>query len=293
MTCAEPRHSKAGASCGEKYYTCQGACPQDGDHRVKEAACGHTYAKRESPGHATSRTQCGSLGLTSRRPDGPVVKQVCEAMIFECRRSEHGGHTYKVLEFALGSVSEGYPCANPSCVYTDSESSGSNSSSSALPVEWSDTYRLALSARAWGALHWNHRVSLGIGAAPVGSGSPTLSYEHQRTCVGGHTYWSCDVSELILHGSRTCPTAGCGETYSDCLNTSGSCLAGGYHASAALSETLLELDSRLCPGGCGTPSADVAHLVEDCEGCGKAYYSCTQSGAHGICLLYTSDAADE
>ena len=48
------------------------------------------------------------------------------------------------------------------------------------------------------------------------------------------------------------------------------------------SETLIEIESGLCSGNCGNLLSDVDHLVEDCEGCGKDYYSCTQSGAHGI-----------
>ena len=193
---------------------------------------------------------------------GVRVQDTCQELVWACDPHEHGEHSYTALELALGSVPEGSICANPTCAYTDSESSGSSSGSSALPPLFGDSSRLALASRAWRALHWNHRVSLGIGAVPASSetpGAPTLSYEHQRTCVGGHTYWSCDASQVVSHGSRVCPTAGCGQTYSDCLNMSASCLAGGYHASAPLSETVLELDSTLCPGGCGNRSADVDH----------------------------------
>ena len=244
VECPETHHSR-GQACDGVYFTCPSpypgtvtVCPNDADHRVvgpcPDGSEKHAYAKGSSGDHG-QRVVCGvPRGVSYLNSAGKRVQDTCQEPVWACDRHEHGDHSFTEFELAAGSLSENYICANPSCVYTDSESSGSNSSSSALPVEWSDTYRLALSARAWGALHWNHRVSLGIGAAPVGSGSPTLSYEHQRTCVGGHTYWSCDVSELILHGSRTCPTAGCGETYSDCLNTSGSCLAGGYHASAPL-----------------------------------------------------------
>ena len=88
-----------------------------------------------------------------------------------------------------------------------------------------------------------------FGATPIPA-SGAYSFAHQQECVGGHTYWSCDVSELMLHGSRVCPTSGCGQTYSDCLNTSTSCVVGGYHASAALSETLALVSIIAANGVC-------------------------------------------
>ena len=116
------------------------------------------------------------------------------------------------------------------------------------------------------------------------NGSPTsgaYSFAHQQVCGGGHTYWSCETEAAERHGPRTCPRSGCGQTYSDCLNTPTSCVVGGYHASAPLSETVLELDSRFCPGGCGE-LLPTDHFREACSVCGAAYYTCTQTAAHAI-----------
>ena len=53
--------------------------------------------------------------------------------------------------------------------------------------------------------------------------------EHQATCVGGHTYWSCNTTAVERHEETyVCSRSGCATTFTKCTNTSGACLNTKY-----------------------------------------------------------------
>ena len=221
IVCSETRFSTGNGCDGGLYFKCPSpdpgtatVCPHDSDHQMSDCPFGapkHPYAKGSPGDHGQLTVPCGQLLRTKNiSVDGRNVSyyKICTVMTYKCASDEHpGSHggfsdwTRLAPTASLGSGSN-HICANPSCEFLGSGSG----SSSALPVEGRDAYTLA--SQAFFALHWNHRVSLGIGASSESSPStpiPELSYAHQRTCPnGGVAYWTCSSSDAAAHAPRTC-----------------------------------------------------------------------------------------
>ena len=119
------------------------------------------------------------------------------------------------------------------------------------------------------------------------------STEHQVSCSGGHSYWTCGTS-TAWHQDRTCTR--CSQTYQNCGNSATACQSSKWHTetpqvvlvacgAASWTGCTSQLTSSTehqvsCAGGhsywtCGT--ANAWHKDRTCSRCRQTYQNCGNS----------------
>ena len=119
------------------------------------------------------------------------------------------------------------------------------------------------------------------------------STEHQVSCSGGHSYWTCGTANA-WHQDRTCTR--CSQTYQNCGNSATACQSSKWHTetpqvvlvacgAASWTGCTSQLTSSTehqvsCSGGhsywtCGT--ANAWHKDRTCSRCRQTYQNCGNS----------------
>ena len=119
------------------------------------------------------------------------------------------------------------------------------------------------------------------------------STEHQVSCSGGHSYWTCGTA-TAWHQDRTCTR--CSQTYQNCGNSATACQGSKWHTetpqvvlvacgAASWTGCTSQLTSSTehqvtCSGGhsywtCGT--ANAWHKDRTCSRCSQTYQNCGNS----------------
>ena len=240
VSCGETRHS-TGSTCGGVYFTCPSpypgtarVCPHDADHRVVGPCpdfveTKHVYAKG-SPGEHGVRVVCGSVGVSTKRPDGTVVKQVCEDLVWGCSR--HSSHTWKLVEFKSGqdgSISNESVDPDPETLDPETPDPETpetptpetptpetpetptpetptpetpETPAPETPTPETPAPETPTPETPEGVTCGN--TNTGAGACSMG-GTASSATAHQTTCLAGHTYWLCNAKAVVTHGKHTAP----------------------------------------------------------------------------------------
>lgn len=194
-------------------------CPTTG-------ACGHTYQTSDASSHVWGTPACGNsshAGYTCQiSSDHNTAMSGWSGSFYECRP-----HTTFPCGHTDPNANSAYHAQPTSCFI-----SGHFVCDSLTHVEEQCTNvsnGVRCTYKFWRCLHPNvpsygpshtcdYPVSCGRSACTQ---TVTSSTQHSATCASGHSYWTCNPSEVYHHITRTCKYSACGKSWERCSTVGG------------------------------------------------------------------------
>ena len=217
--------------CGRSYYNCISSSKELHTNRRCLANSLQDDGADAGDDSSTSTIVCNIQGCTMTGAYDPsdtssaALHAYCDrCYLYKCNGSDHSA--------ANCGISEHHVCDNNSHVAASCGHSGHYVCDSLTHVEeqCSNTSNgVRCTYQFWRCLHPSvpsygpshtcvYAVSCGRSACTQTVSSST---QHSATCASGHSYWTCNPSDVSLHITRTCRLSTCGKSWERCSTVGG------------------------------------------------------------------------
>ena len=255
-TCAKTYTNSNGSSspCGVSYRNCMGWTRDHDESDIWPGKSEHSESESTTSGSTTSGSIISGSGSGSQPRCATGGYNLC---------NDAGGCSFQ------GSSTTAGACGQMWCLCRSDSSSNGDSSNGDSNNGESTTTQTTPTPTVQCANNY-----IGSGACKFNRVVTSSSTEHQATCSGGHTYWSCSLTATPHHQDRTCTR--CSLSYQNCTNHSSACQNTRWHTQ--------ESDPYIT-GACGDTYRKSAAGSHDSIQCSdttctsRSYYEC-QSHTH-------------
>lgn len=226
-----PKKDGTSYNCPDQFRLCM---PHERDHDESKRWNKKTpHSNTDNDGNASNNNE-NPIGTTPTTPDETPQQA---NITYTCgihngpAANESSDHKTTISGYS-GTFYECQPHQTFGCGHTDLTSNAYTHRSESCPKNSSGqtcdyvsyyacsphthTYPKVLCGNAW----------RGPGKCKYGRVVSGSSTEHRSTCIGGHTYWSCNPRASAHHGTQTCTRSGCDVSFSKCTNGKGGCFSG-------------------------------------------------------------------